>query len=119
MEETQVVELEARAVKARKKLNKLKKIEDRLVREKLSPFVEAALGQLIAEIPHTRAGYEVLRRMRGRISQSCVKGFVQVKRPSKGRRRSEKELAASKAWFDANRREVRDELKKAARDSQG
>jgi len=106
-------QFEAKIISKRASINKLKKIEDRLVREKLSPFVEAALGQLIQEIPHTREGYELLRRMRDRITAQCTKGFVQKKNPSKNRRRSEKELAKNKLWFDANRREVRDELKKA------
>jgi hypothetical protein len=114
--ETQAVDeaqFEVKILSKRARISKLKTLEDRLVREKLSPFVEAALGQLIQEIPHTREGYEVLRRMRDRIAQSCVKGFVQKKHPSKGRRRSEKELAKNKLWFDANRREVRDERRQA------
>jgi hypothetical protein len=83
--------------------------KERLRRERLSPFIEAAMGQLIAEIPHSRSGYDLLRRIKSRIDAACTKAWMPKKRPSKGRRRSEKELAASKAWFDENRREVRDD----------
>jgi hypothetical protein len=83
--------------------------KERLARERLSPFVEAAMGQLIAEIPHTRSGYDLLRRIKARIDEACTKHWVPKKRPSKGRRRSQKDRAASAEWFRLNRREVRDE----------
>jgi hypothetical protein len=69
--------------------------KERLARERLSPFVEAAMGQLIAEIPHTRSGYDLLRRIKARIDEACTKHWVPKKRPSKGRRRSQKDRAAS------------------------
>ena len=70
--------------------------KERLARERLSPFIEAAMGQLIAEIPHTRSGYDLLKRIKARIDDSCSN-------------RSEKDRAASAEWFRLNRREVRDD----------
>lgn len=84
--------------------------KEQLAREKLSPFIESAMSQLIAEVPHTRPGCDLLRRIKARIDEACVSHWVPKKRPSKGRRRSAKELAANAAWFAANRREVRDEI---------
>jgi len=54
--------------------------KERLARERLSPFIEAAMGQLIAEIPHTRSGYDLLKRIKARIDDSCTKRWVPKKR---------------------------------------
>jgi hypothetical protein len=91
----------------------LNKKKEELAHEKLSPFLETQMGQLIAEIPHTRSGYELLVRIKNQLVRACVKSYVPKKRPSKGRRRSAKELAKNAEWYNANRREVRDELRRS------
>lgn len=71
-----------------------------LARQMLSPFLESAFGQLLAELPKTRDGYDLCKRIESRVSERRKQIWTRKLRPSKNRKRSEKEKAARKEWFE-------------------
>ena len=71
-------------------------------RAKLSPFLETAFSQLLAELPKTRQAYELARRIEARVAERRKQIWTRKSRPSKSRKRSKKELEDRKAWFDAH-----------------
>jgi hypothetical protein len=73
--------------------------KEQLAREKLSPFIETAICQCLAEIPKTRAGYELAKRVEARVIAARKSLYARKKRPSKGRRRSASDKAKREAWF--------------------
>jgi hypothetical protein len=73
-----------------------------LARPMLSPFLESAFSQLLAELPKSREGYELCKRIESRVSERRKQIWTRKKRPSKGRHRSAKELADRKVWYDAH-----------------
>jgi hypothetical protein len=87
--------------------------KQQLERAKLSPFLEAAFGQLLAEIPRTRAGYELAKRIQAQVAARATKVWIRKPSPSKKRKRSEKDTESRKAWFATHRREVIDEPRQA------
>jgi hypothetical protein len=76
--------------------------KQQLERAKLSPFLESAFSQLLAELPQTRAGYELVKRIESRVTERRKQIWVRRSRPSKGRKRSKKELADRATWFDSH-----------------
>jgi hypothetical protein len=79
-----------------------------LVRERLSPFVESAMRQLVSEIPHSREGYNLLVRVKNLLVAACTEAWIPKKRKSRGRKRSAKDQADRDEWYSRNVRD-RDE----------
>ena len=80
--------------------------KQQLERAKLSPFLETAFMQLLAEIPRTRAGYELAKRIQAQVAARATKVWIRKPRPSKKRKRSQKDLESRNAWFATHRREA-------------
>jgi hypothetical protein len=74
--------------------------KEQLERAMLSPFLETAFGQLLAELPTTREGYDLVKRIESRVIERRKQIWTRKSRPSKNRKRSGKERAARREWFD-------------------
>ena len=71
---------------------------DRILR---NPYLDSAFSQLLSMLPKkSRAGYELCKRIERIVHDHAKRVYKRKARPSKGRHRSAKEIAARKAWFD-------------------
>jgi hypothetical protein len=83
-------------------LENLMRTKEQLERAKLSPFLETAFGQLLAELPKTREGYELCKRIETRVIERRKQIWTRKTRPSKRRKRSTKEIADRQAWYQTH-----------------
>ena len=83
--------------------------KEQLAREKLSPFLETAFSQLLSELPQTRRGYELVKRIEARVRERRIAIYRRKSQPSKGRRRSQKDIEARKLRFEQIKAERRGE----------
>ena len=86
---------------------------EQLARDRLSPFIETAMNQLISEISHDRAGYDLLRKVKDKFVAACAKAWVPKKRKSRGRKRSAKDQEARDAWYATNVRDRDEDRRKS------